>query len=562
MGRICRLEINKKIVETPLLLPVINARNEPISCAEMRREFKINALMTNAYLLRKHFFNEVIENGIHNFFNFDGIIVTDSGAFQLKKFGNIDVSNKEMIEFQEKIDPEIAVILDTPTKNEDINEAMMSVRETLKSAKEWKRISKKKIAWCGPIQGGIFPQLLKRSCREMKKLDFDIYSVGIPLTYYENYEFKKIIKICLNAKLNLPISKPLHTFGAGHPILFPFLALIGYDIFDSAGYVLFARDDRYITSYGTKKLEEMEYFPCNCKFCSSKKPSDVKEMMREERIKFLSMHNLSICLSEIDAIKQAIKENRLWEMCKIRSFAHPYLHDVFKFLLEKSKLFENFEPIRKRSSIFLFDESDFHRPEIKRAMKRIRERFNSDKVPFSLKNYTYPFCQLLGTIPFKSIEKQKKDIQIIRDIAEFQFGKSIGKFLFPDDVKIVKSRKTNRIRKIFLEDKLIATLRASDGFFALRIEGAKRLKDKLKFPRYRVVICKDKEVLDIVSRGGSVFAKFIKNCDKKIIPREEVLVVDENDNLIAVGEALLNGEEMLEFNRGVAVKTREGIRNL
>jgi 7-cyano-7-deazaguanine tRNA-ribosyltransferase len=541
---------------------VVNARNEPISCTEMQKEFKINALMTNAYLLKKHFFNEVIENGIHNFFNFNGIIVTDSGAFQLKKFGNIDVSNKEMIEFQEKIEPDIAVILDTPTKSEEIDEAIVSVKETLKSAKEWKRISNKKIAWCGPIQGGIFDSLLKRSCKEMKKLDFQIYSVGIPLTYYENYEFKKIIKICLNAKLNLPISKPLHTFGAGHPILFPFLALIGYDIFDSASYVLFAKDDRYITPYGTKKLEEIEYFPCDCRFCSSKKPSDVKEMMREERIKFLSMHNLSVCLKEIDAIKQAIKENRLWEMCKIRSFTHPYLHDAFKFLLKKNNFFENFEPIRKRSSIFLFDEDDFNRPEIKRAMKRIRERFNSDKVPNSLMNYTYPFCQLLGINPFKSIGKQKKEIQIIRDIAEFQFSKGIGKYLFPDDVRIVKSRKTDRIQKIFLKNKLIAILRAGDGFFALRIEGAKRLKNKLRFPRYRVVICKDNEVLDIISRGGSVFAKFIENCDKKIMPREEVLVVDENDNLIAVGEALLNGKEMLEFNRGVAVKTREGIKNL
>ncbi|MCW1298488.1 MAG: tRNA guanosine(15) transglycosylase TgtA [Candidatus Parvarchaeota archaeon] len=559
MGRICKLELNEKIIETPLLLPVVNVKDEPISCHELQKEFGIKALMTNAYLLRKYFEKEVMNIGVHKFFDFNGIILTDSGAFQLKKFGRIDVSNEEIIEFQKYIKPDIGVILDTPTRNENRREVIKSVRETIKSAKELKKISRGDILWCGPIQGGMFVDLLKKSCEEMTKFNFDIYSVGIPLIYYENYDFEKIIKICLNAKLNLPKSKPLHTFGAGHPIIFSFLVLLGYDIFDSASYVLFAKDNRYMTEYGTKKLEELDYFPCNCKVCASKKPSEVREMMREDRIKFLAMHNLHTCIKEIDTIKQAIRENRLWELCKIRSLSHPNLNRAFRYLLKHSKFFEKFEPIRKRSSIFLFDKEDFSRPEIRRAIKRLKQRIGSNKVPLSLKNYTYPFCQVTGLNPFELHKKKKGDISTIREIADFQFGNGTGKILFPDNVKIIKSEKTGRIRKIFLNGKLIATLRARDGFFALRIEGAKLLKNALKFPNYRVIICNDKKVQQLISEGKNLFAKFVKNCDMKIIPREEVLVVDEDDNLIAVGEAVLNAEEMLEFKRGLAVKVREGI---
>ncbi|HJK08659.1 MAG TPA: hypothetical protein O0X86_02230 [Methanocorpusculum sp.] len=39
---------------------------------------------------------------------------------------------------------------------------------------------------------------------------------------------------------------------------------------------------------------------------------------------------------------------------------------------------------------------------------------------------------------------------------------------------------------------------------------------------------------------------------------DEVFVVDENDNLLATGMAILSGTEMLGFSYGTAVKVRQG----
>ena len=55
----------------------------------------------------------------------------------------------------------------------------------------------------------------------------------------------------------------------------------------------------------------------------------------------------------------------------------------------------------------------------------------------------------------------------------------------------------------------------------------------------------------------SDFYKFIIDCDPKLIPYDECLIVDEKDNLLAVGRTILNRQEMLSFSTGVAVKTRE-----
>jgi len=65
------------------------------------------------------------------------------------------------------------------------------------------------------------------------------------------------------------------------------------------------------------------------------------------------------------------------------------------------------------------------------------------------------------------------------------------------------------------------------------------------------------DAVHFVKKGKSVFAKCVLDCDPEIRPFDECLVVDEKDMLIAAGRCLLNRSEMLSFNYGMAVKTRE-----
>ena len=149
------------------------------------------------------------------------------------------------------------------------------------------------------------------------------------------------------------------------------------------------------------------------------------------------------------------------------------------------------------------------------------------------------------------------DLQKIRAIANYQFEVNIGAALFPKSVELTYSRKTSRIRHIYFEGNLLATLRPRDGLFSLTIFGAMRLQSGLKPLTRRVIVRKD--VQEFIMKGRNVLARHVIAVDNEIRPGSEVLVTSAADELLAIGKASLSGREMLLFNRGTAVKVRHGI---
>ncbi len=129
--------------------------------------------------------------------------------------------------------------------------------------------------------------------------------------------------------------------------------------------------------------------------------------------------------------------------------------------------------------------------------------------------------------------------------------------MFPDDIKVVFSKRTGRIRHLYLKRKLLATLRPTDGMFSLTIAGAKRLLNGVDSPRLWVKVSRD--AAPFVAKGKSVFAKHVIAADTEIRPQEEVMVVNEDNKILAVGKAILTGREMTAFKRGVAVRVRKGV---
>jgi len=144
----------------------------------------------------------------------------------------------------------------------------------------------------------------------------------------------------------------------------------------------------------------------------------------------------------------------------------------------------------------------------------------------------------------------------IRRIADYQFGKQTGEKLFPDEVKVEFSKRTKKIRHVYLDDELLATLRPTVGLFSLTIDGAKRLFS----PQTSVSLWVQVQdgVATFVEKGGDVFAKHVVDADMEIRPMEEVMVLNRERRVIAVGKAVLSGAEMKSFSKGVAVKVRRG----
>lgn len=148
-------------------------------------------------------------------------------------------------------------------------------------------------------------------------------------------------------------------------------------------------------------------------------------------------------------------------------------------------------------------------------------------------------------------------LQKIRSIADYQFGKSVGEKLFPGNVKIVYSKRTGRIRHVYLGKKRLATLRPTNGLFSLAIVGAKRIMECMDSSRLWVRV--KEEAVPFITQGRSVFAKHVVDADDEIRPQEEVIVINGKNNVLAVGRALLTGAEMKAFRRGVAVRVRRGV---
>lgn len=144
----------------------------------------------------------------------------------------------------------------------------------------------------------------------------------------------------------------------------------------------------------------------------------------------------------------------------------------------------------------------------------------------------------------------------IRAVADYQFGRNVGDRLFPRKVKISFSNRTGRIRYVFLREKRLATMRPTDGFFSLSIEGAKRLIEIT--PSARCFLTVKDDVSKFIIEGGDVFAAHVVDADVEIRPKDEVVVLDSNKKVLAVGRAVLSGKEMKAFRRGVAVKVRRG----
>jgi len=148
------------------------------------------------------------------------------------------------------------------------------------------------------------------------------------------------------------------------------------------------------------------------------------------------------------------------------------------------------------------------------------------------------------------------ELDKLRSVASYQLGKGTGEILFNRDTMVVHSPNTGRMRHLYRSQKLLATLRANDGMFALAIAGARLL---LRSRRFKNIVAVESAVSDFMKQGRNVFAKHVKRASSSIRPEDEVIVVNEENELLATGRAFLSGEEMLSFRRGVAVKVRHGM---
>lgn len=639
LARTCRFDTRHGGLETPCLLPVVNPRLITIPPKELK-ELGFDALITNSYIIRNdaRLKERALQEGIHTLLDFDGVVMTDSGTFQSHMYGEVEVANEDIVAFQRDIGTDIGTVLDIFTEPDWGRERTAeAVRVTLQRTEEAARI-KGEMMLAGVVQGSVYSDLRTECAHSLSALPVDVFPIGGVVPLMESYRFADLVDVIVASKMGLSPERPVHLFGAGHPMVFALAILLGCDLFDSASYAKFARDGRMMFPEGTYHLQEMKGLDCDCPACREHTIESMQQLPEGERTRALALHNLHVSKREIDRAKRALLEGTLWELVEQRCRAHPALLDALRALGRHKRFLERFEPLSREGAFFYTGPESLDRPSAYRYERRYFERYSKPPqqmavvfqdaerpyarayakemgevskradahfvvmspfgpVPIEL-DEVYPIAQsvfprdvdhdtqerILGLMERFSHEQEygvsmlyegqgtldmletlgggrsafDLDLARVRAVADYQFGKGAGSLLLDGRVELVKSKNTDKIRNVLVDGEHILSMRAPDGFFSLRPPGARRLMRGFPSPRLRVVVAEDSEAFN--REGKNVFCHFVKKCDPELVPMDEVVVVSERDDMLAIGRALLTRQEMLAMKKGLAVRVREGIK--
>jgi len=356
-GRCGRLKVGDNVLKTPALLPVVNPHLPVIPPPELKA-MGAGAIITNAYIFYRssEFREQALSRGLHDVLGFDGIIMTDSGSFQLSVYGDVEVTNRETLLFQKAIGSDILVPLDIPTHPDSDRDTVVKELEiTMDRIREAREVLGPEAHLAGPLQGGLFSDLREETGRALGDMGFTFTPVGAVVPLMESYRYRELVEVVLAAKRGIPSSSCVHLFGAGHPAMFALAVAMGCDLFDSAAYALYAKEGRYLTTHGSMKLDELSDLPCSCEICRHTTPDEIRKS--PDRIRLLARHNLIVTLSEIARIHQAITDGTLWELVDERCRGHPELLRGYRALLGHGEQISARDRISKRRFFYRGSES-------------------------------------------------------------------------------------------------------------------------------------------------------------------------------------------------------------
>ena len=391
MARIGTFKTPHGNVTTPNLMPVVHPGKQTLDV----KKFGAEIVITNSYIIYKNdkLKEKALKDGVHDLIDFPGTIETDSGSFQLSVYGDIDITNEEVIKFQEAIGTDIGTSLDIPTapyvKKE---EAENDLKVTIKRAEEASKV-RKDLLLNSVVQGSTFPDLREYCANEISKFDADIYPIGAVVPLMEMYRYADLVDVVMYSMRGLPEDKPRHLMGAGHPMIFALAVAMGCDLFDSAAYILYANKDRFMMPDGTLKLENLIEMPCSCRVCTEHSVEELKQMKQETRAKLIAEHNLHVSFAEIRRIRQAIVDGELMKLVELRCRSHPFLLDGLRRLQDYQEDMEKLNPSSKKSAFFYTGSESLSRSEVSKHIKKLENVSPKSKNLIILPSTSKPYSK-------------------------------------------------------------------------------------------------------------------------------------------------------------------------
>lgn len=422
MGRIGEFTTPHGTVKTPALMPVVHPGKQTLDV----KKFGAEIVITNSYIIYKseELTKKALEEGVHSLIDFPGTIETDSGSFQLSVYGDIDITNEEVIKFQEDIGTDIGTSLDIPTAPYvKRSKAEEDLEITIKRAKEAADV-RSNLMLNSVVQGSTFPDLRQSCAEEIAKLDFDIYPIGAVVPLMEMYKYSDLVDAVMYSMRGLPENKPRHLMGAGHPMLFALAVAMGCDLFDSAAYILYANKNRFMMPDGTLKLDDLHEMPCSCRVCTEYTVDQLRDMDQKERSKLIAEHNLHISFAEIRRIRQAIIDGDLMKLVELRCRAHPYLLDGLRRLKEYQDDMQKLNPSSKKTAFFYTGFESLARPEVKRHLDKLNNVKPRSKNLIVLPHTRKPYNRYVYKEYFKKYDEKIPSFYTTNNNTEVDYSNS------------------------------------------------------------------------------------------------------------------------------------------
>ncbi len=344
-ARLNEVTINGKKLQTPLFMPV--ATRGALKSVPFKYLEHTEVILANTYHLYLRPGLDVIEqfNGLHQFINWDKVILTDSGGFQgwsiPNKFRDDGIEFKNIydgskffmdpilsMDIQQSLNSDVAMILDSLIDiNKDYDEQLKAIDTT----NNWARIAREyhsnsNQSLFGIVQGGKHKELREKSASDMLSLDFDGYAIGGLAIGESSEERKEIVNFTVDM---LPVNKLRYVMGLGDIEGMLDLIELGIDIFDCVWPARLARHGKIINKAKFFNLKNSKYkndlqplvSNCSCFTCQNYSKAYLRHLLANEPTSawfYLTLHNIvqteniltevrkSILNSEFDNYKESL----------------------------------------------------------------------------------------------------------------------------------------------------------------------------------------------------------------------------------------------------------------
>ncbi len=354
-ARLGVLKTKRGNISTPFFMPVATRGAVKGLDSEDLKKIKASIILANTYHLFLRPGLEVIEKfkGLHKFMNWSGPILTDSGGFQIFSLSQKKKVQDQGVEFQssldgqrffltpakaikiqKSLDTDIMMVLDEcPAYTKDYQIAAKAVQRTTLWAQISQQAFKKQFkSWPRPllfgiVQGSSYPELRKKSARELMALGFDGYALGGLML---GEPIKKTYQMIDLVVKELPRQQPCYLMGAGQPEQIIEAVKRGVDMFDC---VIPTRNARHGLLYINLKMKnktadyqkihltkaqyKKDLRPldsnCSCFTCQNYSRAYLRHLFLTNEFlgqRLATIHNLSFYLNLMAHLRESIKKGK------------------------------------------------------------------------------------------------------------------------------------------------------------------------------------------------------------------------------------------------------------